>query len=125
MVWQGYVVLCGDIHNLIDGVVTLQIDQKPLKDHLDAVGHKDAFLYIEDIAKKARTNYAFDLQDSKAKEFDLKYLEQAVETKGKPVGALGESAPIWERVNFDDPEFKNIQPEIQKTFWQKLFGKNK
>ncbi len=30
----------------------MTIDQKPLKDHLEAVGHRDAFLYIEDIAKK-------------------------------------------------------------------------
>lgn len=29
----------------------MTIDQKPLKDHLEAVGHRDAFLYIEDIAK--------------------------------------------------------------------------
>ncbi len=34
---------------VLEGVT---IDQKPLKDHLDAVGHRDAFLYIEDIAKK-------------------------------------------------------------------------
>ena len=27
----------------------LTIDQKPLKDHLEAVGHRDAFLYIQDI----------------------------------------------------------------------------
>ncbi len=30
----------------------MTIDQKPLKDHLEAVGHKDAFLYIEEIAKQ-------------------------------------------------------------------------
>lgn len=30
----------------------ITVDQKPLKDHLEAVGHRDAFLYIEDIAKK-------------------------------------------------------------------------
>ena len=30
----------------------MTIDQKPLKDHLEAVGHRDAFLYIEDIAKQ-------------------------------------------------------------------------
>ncbi|MBR0085226.1 MAG: Fic family protein, partial [Lachnospiraceae bacterium] len=30
----------------------LTIDQKPLKDHLEAVGHRDAFLYIEEIAGK-------------------------------------------------------------------------
>ena len=30
----------------------ITIDQKPLKDHLEAVGHRDAFLYIEEIAKQ-------------------------------------------------------------------------
>ena len=29
----------------------MTIDKKPLKDHLEAVGHRDAFLYVEDIAK--------------------------------------------------------------------------
>ncbi|MFA5561359.1 MAG: Fic family protein [Eubacteriales bacterium] len=32
----------------------MTVDQKPLKDHLEAVGHRDAFLYVEDIAKKER-----------------------------------------------------------------------
>ena len=30
----------------------MTIDQKPLKDHLEAVGHRDAFLYVQDIASK-------------------------------------------------------------------------
>ena len=30
----------------------MTVDQKPLKDHLEAVGHRDAFLYVQDIAKK-------------------------------------------------------------------------
>ena len=30
----------------------MTIDQKPLKDHLEAVGHRDAFLYVQDIAQK-------------------------------------------------------------------------
>lgn len=29
----------------------MTIDRKPLKEHLEAVGHRDAFLYIEDIAR--------------------------------------------------------------------------
>lgn len=29
----------------------MTIDRKPLKDHLEVVGHRDAFLYIEDIAQ--------------------------------------------------------------------------
>ena len=34
---------------VLEGVT---IDQKPLKDHLEAVGHRDALLYIEEIAKQ-------------------------------------------------------------------------
>ena len=30
----------------------ITIDQKPLKEHLEAVGHCDAFIYVEDIARK-------------------------------------------------------------------------
>lgn len=30
----------------------ITIDQKPLKDHLEAVGHRDAFIYVGDIARK-------------------------------------------------------------------------
>ena len=30
----------------------MTIDQKPMKDHLEAVGHRDAFLYVQDIATK-------------------------------------------------------------------------
>ena len=30
----------------------MTVDRKPLKDHLEAVGHRDAYLYIEEIAKK-------------------------------------------------------------------------
>ena len=29
----------------------MTIDQKPLKDHLEAVGHRDAFLHVQEIAK--------------------------------------------------------------------------
>ncbi len=29
----------------------ITVDQKPLKDHLEAVGHRDAFLYVQEIAK--------------------------------------------------------------------------
>lgn len=36
----------------------MTIDQKPLKDHLEAVGHRDAFLYVEDIAKDTKLSEA-------------------------------------------------------------------
>lgn len=34
---------------VLEGVT---IDRKPLKDHLEAVGHRDAFLYVEEIANR-------------------------------------------------------------------------
>ena len=30
----------------------MTIDQKPLKDHMEAIGHRDAFLFVQDIATK-------------------------------------------------------------------------
>jgi Fic family protein len=30
----------------------LTVDQKPLKDHMEAVGHKEAFEYVSELAKK-------------------------------------------------------------------------
>ncbi len=30
----------------------ITIDQKPLKDHLETVGHRDAYMYVQDIAKQ-------------------------------------------------------------------------
>ncbi len=30
----------------------MTIDQKPMKDHLEAVGHRDAFMYVQDVATK-------------------------------------------------------------------------
>lgn len=87
-------------------------------------GKKYAHRDIEDIAAKARRSFAFDLEKDKSTKFDIKYLKDAVETKGKPVGAIGEPAPVWERVNFDDPEFdESIEPEKQISFLQKLYKK--
>lgn len=34
----------------------MTVDKKPLKDHLEAVEHRDAFLYIENIAKDVTIN---------------------------------------------------------------------
>ena len=82
--------------------------------------HRD----IEDIAKKARASYAIDLQNGKAAGFDLKYLEEAVKTKGKPVGAIDEGLPIWERYDLENPDFENIEPE-KLSFWKKLLGVKK
>ena len=55
----------------------MTIDQKPLKDHLEAVGHKDAFLYVEDIAGRNTT-----LTDSVIKNIHSLVLMNQPEDKG-------------------------------------------
>lgn len=45
---EGNTLTLKETSMVLEGVT---IDQKPLKDHLEAVGHRDAFLYIEDIAQ--------------------------------------------------------------------------
>lgn len=79
--------------------------------------HRD----IEDIAQKARRSYAIDLQNGKAKDFDIKYLTDAVETKGKPVGAIDADLPIWERYDLENPDFLNMEPE-KMSFWKRIFS---
>lgn len=44
------------------------IDKKPLKDHLEAVGYKEAFQYVEELAK----------QDKDLSEFDIKSIHNLV-----------------------------------------------
>ena len=46
----------------------ITIDQKPLKDHLEAVGYKEAFQYVEELAK----------QDKPITEFDIKSIHNLV-----------------------------------------------
>ena len=55
----------------------MTIDQKPLKDHLEAVGHRDAFLYIEDIAQNKTK-----LRDTEIKAIHSLVLMNRPEDKG-------------------------------------------
>ena len=40
----------------------ITIDQKPLKDHLEAVGYKEAFQYVEELAKQEKPITEFDIK---------------------------------------------------------------
>lgn len=82
--------------------------------------HRD----IEDIASKARRSFAFDMQKNNVKEFDLKYLKDAVETKGKPVGAIDDYVPVFER-DLEPPVIKNNYYYKFKYFLSKIFNRNK
>lgn len=55
----------------------MTIDRKPLKDHLEAVGHHDAFLYIEDIAQNKTR-----LRDTEIKAIHSLVLMNRPEDKG-------------------------------------------
>ena len=55
----------------------MTIDRKPLKDHLEAVGHRDAFLYIEDIAQNKTR-----LRDTEIKAIHSLVLMNRPEDKG-------------------------------------------
>lgn len=55
----------------------ITIDQKPLKDHLEAVGHRDAFMYIEEIAKQR-----YPLSESVIKNIHSLVLMNQPEDKG-------------------------------------------
>lgn len=55
----------------------ITIDRKPLKDHLEAVGHRDAFLYIESIAQNKTK-----LRDTEIKAIHSLVLMNRPEDKG-------------------------------------------
>lgn len=46
---EGNTLTLGETAMVLEG---LTIDQKPLKDHLEAIGHRDAFEYIEDLVQE-------------------------------------------------------------------------
>ncbi|WP_434309333.1 Fic family protein [Hominifimenecus sp. rT4P-3] len=55
----------------------MTIDQKPMKDHLEAVGHRDAFMYVQDIATKG-----IDLTESVIKNIHSLVLINRPQDKG-------------------------------------------
>ena len=55
----------------------ITIDQKPMKDHLEVVGHRDAFMYVQDIATKE-----IDLTESVIKNIHSLVLMNRPEDKG-------------------------------------------
>ena len=70
---------------VLEGVT---IDKKPLKDHLEAVGHRDAFLYVQDIV-----NNKIPFTESIIKQIHTLVLMDRPEDRGVyrriPVGILG------------------------------------
>lgn len=88
----------------------ITVDQKPLKDHFDAVGHRDAFLYVEEIAKGE-----IPLSESVIKNIHSLVLMHRPEDKGRyrriPVRIMGA---------YTDP----VQPYLIEPKMTELLAKN-
>ena len=88
----------------------MTIDQKPLKDHLEAVGHRDAFLYVQEIAKNE-----VELSEYVIKNIHALVLMNRPEDKGQyrriPVRIMGA---------YTEP----VQPYMIEPMMNELISKN-
>ena len=88
----------------------MTVDQKPLKDHLEAVGHRDAFLYVRDIATKE-----VPLNESTIKDIHSLVLMNQPEDKG-----VYRRIPVRIMGAFTEP----VQPYLIEPRMTDLLAKN-
>ena len=88
----------------------ITIDRKPLKDHLEAVGHRDAFLYIEDIAQNKTK-----LRDTEIKTVHSLVLMDRPEDKGSY-----RRIPVTIASAYTEP----VQPHLIETKLTELLAEN-
>lgn len=88
----------------------MTVDQKPLKDHLEAVGHRDAFLYVRDIAMKE-----VPLNESTIKDIHSLVLMNQPEDKG-----VYRRIPVRIMGAFTEP----VQPYLIEPRMTDLLAKN-
>lgn len=89
----------------------MTIDQKPMKDHLEAVGHRDAFMYVQDIATKE-----IDLTESVIKNIHSLVLMDKPQDKG-----VYRSIPVRIMGAYAEP----VQPYLIEPKMTELLGRNK
>mgnify|MGYP000755842842 FL=1 len=88
----------------------MTIDRKPLKDHLEAIGHRDAFLYIEEIAKNK-----LKLSEREIKDIHSLVLINRPEDKG-----VYRRIPVTIMGAYTEP----VQPYLIEPRMEELFEKN-
>lgn len=88
----------------------MTIDRKPLKDHLEAIGHRDAFLYIEEIAKNK-----IKLSEREIKDIHSLVLINRPEDKG-----VYRRIPVTIMGAYTEP----VQPYLIEPRMEELFEKN-
>lgn len=94
----------------------MTIDQKPMKDHLEAVGHRDAFTYVQDIASKE-----VDLTESVIKNIHSLVLMNRPEDKGVYRGI-----PVRIMGAYTDPvQPYMIEPKMTELLKNNLARENK
>lgn len=94
----------------------MTIDQKPMKDHLEAVGHRDAFTYVQDIASKE-----VDLTESVIKNIHSLVLMNKPEDKGVYRGI-----PVRIMGAYTDPvQPYMIEPKMTELLKNNLARENK
>ena len=89
----------------------MTIDQKPMKDHLEAVGHRDAFMYVQDIATKE-----IDLTESVIKNIHSLVLVNRPQDKG-----VYRAIPVRIRCAYTEP----VQPYLIEPKMTELLAVNK
>lgn len=89
----------------------MTIDQKPMKDHLEAVGHRDAFMYVQDIATKE-----IDLAESVIKNIHSLVLMNRPQDKG-----VYRSIPVRIMGAYAEP----VQPYLIEPKMTELLERNK
>lgn len=89
----------------------MTIDQKPMKDHLEAVGHRDAFMYVQEIATKG-----IDLTESVIKNIHSLVLMNKPQDKG-----IYRSIPVRIMGAYAEP----VQPYLIEPKMTELLVRNK
>ena len=90
---------------VLEGVT---IDKKPLKDHLEAVGHKDAFLFVEKLAR--------DL--SPLTEHDIKQIHTLYwQTARKTADSIGVSLSVFQGLIINRLNLSRF-PGLSKSFYR-------
>ena len=89
----------------------MTIDQKPMKDHLEAVGHRDAFMYVQDIAARE-----IDLTESVIKSIHSLVLVNKPQDKG-----VYRAIPVRIMGAYTEP----VQPYLIEPKMTELLAANK
>lgn len=105
---EGNTLTLKEMSMVLEGMT---IDRKPMKDHLEAVGHRDAFMYVQDIATKE-----IDLTEGVIKNIHSLVLINRPQDKG-----VYRAIPVRIMGAYTEP----VQPYLIETKMTELLAANK